>query len=422
MRRCRLLNTKNTYYDLIVIGGGPAGCAAAGQIAQKGYRVLVAEEHPVIGEPVQCAGLVSPRTLRTAGLGADLVLNRLYGAFVHAPGGECLTIRGKKERALVIDRAAFDRRIAERARGAGVEILTGARAGLGGFLPEAVNVNIGRRGREFTARARLLIGADGIGSGVAAGIRAGAPAQVVRMYAAEVELKCPEQRMARIFLGREIAPGWFGWIVPVDENHARVGVGAAGGRSKHPLLYFNKLVEAYPAFFKGMKVVRRTGGAVPIGPIPRIYAERTLLVGDAAGQVKPISGGGLYLGLTGAKLCASTAVRALSTGDLSARALAAYQELWEREMAEEIKIALAHREIYLTLSDPELNTLIGFFGHSFWQYVISRYADIDYPSLLAGKLSFARPWAEKFLAAGLQKTLGRSPEAKTKEEAFSPGF
>jgi hypothetical protein len=91
-------------------------------------------------------------------------------------------------------------------------------------------------------------------------------------------------------------------------------------------------------------------------------------------------------------------------------------------MAEEIKIALAHREIYLTLSDPELNTLIGFFGHSFWQYVISRYADIDYPSLLAGKLSFARPWAEKFLAAGLQKTLGRSPEAKTKEEAFSPGF
>ncbi len=391
-------------YDVIVIGGGPAGCETARIIAEKGYKVLVAEEHRRIGEPMQCAGLVSPRTLKTAAMPDAIIINQIHGAFVHSPGGEVLLIRDKEAYALVIDRSEFDRKLSERAVSAGAELMTGVRATVGEFFSDEASVKLKSHGGESTARARLLIGADGANSRVARRINAPEAEEVIRMCAAEVELECPEKDMVRIFLGSEIAPGWFGWVIPVDEKHARVGLGVSG-RDKHPRYYFNRMVEAYPGIFKGMKIVRGTGGVVPIGLLPRIYGERTLLVGDAACQTKPISGGGLYLGLLGAKLCAKVAAKSLSKGNLSPEFLSEYQWLWEREMADEIQTALGHRNIYLSMSDREMDKLISFFSRPLWQSIISRYGDVDYPSWLAGRLSFARPWAEKFFMAGFKKIL-----------------
>ncbi|ADY55205.1 geranylgeranyl reductase [Syntrophobotulus glycolicus DSM 8271] len=391
-------------YDAIVIGGGPAGCETARLMAKKGYQVMVAEEHRKIGEPIQCAGLVSRRTLQAAAIPAGLIMNQINGAFVHSPGGEVLSIKDKEAYAFVIDRSEFDRKLSKRAQAAGAEILTGCRASVSGLSPEGARVRLRSGGTETTVRTRLLIGADGANSQVARRINAPAADGVVAMCAAEVELKCREKEMVHIFLGRGIAPGWFGWVIPVDETRARVGIGVSG-RGKNPAYYFQHMVDTWPGLFQGMKIIRNTGGAVPIGLLSRIYAERTMLVGDAACQTKPISGGGLYLGLLGAGLCAKVAVQALSQGNLSAEFLAEYQRLWEKEMGDEIQAALGYRKIFLTMSDREMDTLIRFFRHPLWQGIISRYGDIDYPSRLAGRLSFAGPWAEKFLRAGLKKVL-----------------
>ncbi|BAF58559.1 dehydrogenases [Pelotomaculum thermopropionicum SI] len=391
-------------YDVIVIGGGPAGCKTAGLIAGKGYRVLVAEEHPRIGTPVQCAGLVSPRTLKAAGMPDGVIINEIKGVYVHSPGGETLAVRCKDAAAFVIDRAGFDRKLAERAQSAGAEILTGVKAGLGKLLAEKIIVKLKSSRGESSARARLVIGADGANSRVARRINAPRSGEVVRMFAAEVQLKCPEEDMAHIFLGREIAPGWFGWLIPVDGRRARAGIGVCGV-DKHPREYFYRLAEARRDIFKDMKVICYTGGAVPIGLPPRIYGDRILLVGDAACQTKPISGGGLYLGMRGAELCAKVATKALSREDLSAERLSEYQRRWEKEMAGETQTALRHRRVFLTMSDREMDALIRFFNRPLWQYVISRYGDIDYPSLLSGKLSLARPWAEKFLKHRFKKAL-----------------
>lgn len=382
-------------YDVIVIGGGPAGCETARIIAEKGYRVLIAEEHRKIGEPMQCAGLVSPRTLKIAAMPDAIIINQIHGAFVHSPGGEVLPIRDKEAYALVIDRSEFDRNLSQRAEGAGAKIMTGVRAWVGDIFPDETSVKFKSFGGEFTARARLLIGADGANSHVARRINIPTPNEVIRMCAAEVELKCSEKDMVHIFLGREIAPGWFGWVIPVDEKRARVGIGVSG-RDKHPKYYFNRMVEAHPEIFKGMNFLRSTGGVVPIGMFPRIYSERTLLVGDAACQTKPISGGGLYLGLLGAKLCAKVAAKAFSNGNLSSEFLSEYQWLWEREMADEIQTALEYRNIYLNMSDKEMDTLIRFstapYGRvSYPGMVIStihRGWQADYPSLDPGQRDF----------------------------------
>lgn len=398
-------------YDVIVIGGGPAGSETARQIAQKGYKVLVAEEHQKIGEPIQCAGLVSPRTLQTAVMPVDIIINQIHGAYVHSPGGEVLTVRDQKVYAFVIDRSKFDRILSDRAQYSGAEILTGVRAAIGEFFPDGASVKLKSRGRESIARASLLIGADGSNSRVARRINAPEAEDVIRMCAAEVELKCLEKDMVHIFLGKDIAPGWFGWVIPVDEKYARVGIGVSG-KGKHPTSYFNRMVEAYPGIFEGMKIVRATGGVVPIGLLPRMYGDRTLLVGDAACQTKPISGGGLYLGLLGAELCAKVAAKALIKGNLSPELLSEYQWLWERKMADEIQTATRHRNIFLTISDKEMDSLIRFFSRPFWQSIISKYGDIDYPSRLAGRLAFARPWAEIFFMTGFRKILSYYSEAR----------
>lgn len=380
------------------------GCRTAELIAGSGYKVLVAEEHRIIGEPVQCAGLVSPRTLKTAGISRDIVLNEIHGAFVHSPGGERLTFKGKSAYALVIDRAAFDCRLAEKARESGAEILTGVRLGVRDCGPEKVHVVLKSRDKEIPAAARLLIGADGVNSQTARFMGACRCAEIIRMCAVEAKLKCRDRDMVHIFMGRNTAPGWFGWVIPVSSDHARVGIGVSS-RDRHPGDYFKKLVDDYPDIFKCMKVIRHTCGAVPIGLATRIYGDKIMLVGDAACQTKPISGGGLFLGLLGAELCAKVGVKALSRERFSMEHLSEYQRLWEKKMGKEIKNALSHRDIFLTMTDKEMDTVIRFLNRPLWQYTIATYGDIDYPSWLTGRLSFAGPWMEKFVLAGCKKVL-----------------
>ncbi|MBN2599831.1 MAG: FAD-dependent oxidoreductase, partial [Candidatus Thermoplasmatota archaeon] len=116
-------------YEIAVVGGGPVGCFVAEQLARQGRQVVVFEEHPTIGEPVHCAGLISQRVLDIIRCPQDeVVQNRIYGAIIHSPAGEggegnLLTIGDDKVHAVVINRQKFDRYIAHNAQKAGTTLL-----------------------------------------------------------------------------------------------------------------------------------------------------------------------------------------------------------------------------------------------------------------------------------------------------------
>jgi len=345
-------------WDVVVVGGGPAGCSAAEQIARQGFKVLILEEHKKIGEPVQCAGLVSPRTMDLAGLCDKLVINKINGASVHAPGGETLKFRGSKTYALTIDRSAFDRELAAKAEKAGVEFLLQAKAVGFKRFNGSITVEIRRGDSVISVVTKLLIGADGVNSLVARWTGLPQPAEKIKMFAAEVELDNPLTETVDIFLGSDIAPGWFGWIIPLDKKRARIGTGSVD--MNRPIQEnVIRLLESYPERFKGMKILKGAGGVVPIG-IMKKYSSNVMLVGDAACQTKPISGGGLCLGLKGANLCSKVAVQALRQGNFSEKFLSRYQILWDKETRNETETALRYRHAYLNFSDEEINFLIRF--------------------------------------------------------------
>ncbi|MFY9140881.1 MAG: FAD-dependent oxidoreductase, partial [Thermacetogeniaceae bacterium] len=151
-------------FDVIVIGGGPIGCAVARDIAAAGCRVLVVEEHPRIGDPLRCSGLITSRTLQLSRVSTNVVLHKLTGARVHAPGGDVLELHGNRVYALAVDRAAFDRDLAAQAKAAGAEVMCSMRAEDINLVPGGVQVKLrqrGTRGKIEKISSFLVIGADG---------------------------------------------------------------------------------------------------------------------------------------------------------------------------------------------------------------------------------------------------------------------
>lgn len=393
--------------DVIVIGGGPVGCAVARDVAAAGFRVLVAEEHPQIGNPLRCAGLISSWTLQLSRVLPKVIEHKLTGARVHAPGGEVLELYGSRVYALAVDRVAFDKDLAGQAAAAGAEIACSMQAVDLQLVPGGVRVMLQQRGSPDKTKVltcRLVVGADGYRSLVARRLGVLPTGEKVPLYAAEVELPGSEGQIADIFLGNQVAPGWFGWLIPTGVGTARIGIGAP----RCPYEFLQRLVENHPGIFQGMRILQCTSGYVPVYFQERSYGPHALLVGDAAGHVKPISGGGLYFGLKCAKLCAATAVDALYSNDFSEGFLSRYQENWGKTVGQEIRCGLNHRKVFLGLTDQHMDELISFFNKPYWRNLILKYGDLDYHSKLASKLANLPLWAKHFVKNGFKAMISGS--------------
>jgi flavin-dependent dehydrogenase len=133
------------------------------------------------------------------------------------------------------------------------------------------------------------------------------------------------------------------------------------------------------------------GGTIPLEFAPRSYADNVLLVGDAAGQVKPFSGGGIYTSLVAARHAAATAARALETGNLSARGLAAYEKGWKREIGRELLRSLRIRRFGLSLSEDEVERVVRALRGKGLQELAARHGDIDYPSRVLLRIARSAP-------------------------------
>jgi digeranylgeranylglycerophospholipid reductase len=397
-------------YDVVVVGAGPVGSTAARYAALNGASVLLLEEHPSIGSPVGCTGLLSTRAISECELkpSDEFVFNSVRGAFVHAPDGQCLSIDGKRTKAYVVSRKNFDRNLAVMAVEEGVELFLRTRAiGLEKEIHGAgkgekkksspVKLKILKNGRFETISTSIVIGADGVKSRIASYAGLEKSARVLPGIQIEAPYASADSDFVELFPG-SLAPGFFAWTVPVNEKVSRIGLALEPGLAcknnqvgGSPLFYLEKFLCSTPhvkARYSGGMLDFVVGG-IPIGPPERTFADGVLLVGDAAGQAKPTSAGGVYTGAFAAKIAGKVAADAALERDNSAQRLSEYDLLWRKGLGKELDIGMKIHDYMGRLEDKQLNDLIGSLNTPSILKIITEYGDMDHPSILMKKLMFS---------------------------------
>jgi geranylgeranyl reductase family protein len=359
--------------DLIVVGGGPVGCAVAA-ITAKRFPTIVMEEHGDAGVPVQCAGLVTARVIDMVGA-QESVLNRITGVVMHFPGGMELRLDGNETKAVVVDRFKFDQRCKEMAVSAGARYVTGAK-----FLDYEVTekgIALWLDGHEDVS-CKLLVGADGYKSSVSKMAGLPPPRDLVKGIECDVGHRMAEQSHVHVYLGEKIAPGFFAWKIPCGD-FTRIGLCISEGKGP-PSTYLKSLMEKEK--LDGAKRLANYSGVIPLGTRGKTYAERLMIAGDAAAMAKPLSGGGLFTGMISAECAATTAMEALEKNDLSEHALSQYQRLWKEKIGKELDRGYRVRKVFVRLSDKKLDDAGRLFSRPDVMAILES-GDIDRPTELA---------------------------------------
>jgi digeranylgeranylglycerophospholipid reductase len=337
--------------DVLIVGGGPAGLYAAERLSRRGVSTLVCEEHGTVGDPVHCTGVLASESFDMLGLPRDATLNALTMARFVSPSGITISYSTPSPLAAVIDRGVFDRALETRARAAGAELRMGTRVSVVETGPSAVRAQVG----DEWVSARLLILACGANYAFQRRVGLGLPRHY--LHSAQRELPARNSGDVELHFGRDVAPDGFAWAVPVvrpSGTSVRVGVMT----SRDPLGGYHRMID---------RIADRWGiedraqpprqKILPLGAIDRTYADRTLVVGDAAGLVKPTTGGGIHYSIWSAALAADVAVDALAADRLDAAALASYERQWRDRLGEEFAEQRSLRDLVTRLNDQEIDTL-----------------------------------------------------------------
>ena len=337
-------------YDVIIVGGGPVGSYVAYQLAEKGHNVAVVEQTAALGEKVCCAGIISPKCVDSFALDEDIILRRVNSAKLFSPSGGLLRVWRPETQACVIDRAGLDASLAKQAQNRGVAYWLGSLVSSITVSDEGVKIEAVRQGERLDFRANALVMATGFGSSLTQQLGLGKAGDSVMGGQAEVAAEGVEE--VEVYFSREVAPGFFGWLVPTSPGRALVGLLSR----RSPELYLQKLLSFLEAQGKIVSAGAKPGyRGILLKPPARTYGDRLLVVGGAAGQVKPTTGGGIYYGLLCADIAVDTLHQALGRGDLSARSLAGYEKGWRRRLGRELRTGYWARKLYEHMSDAQID-------------------------------------------------------------------
>jgi len=326
------------YYDVIIAGGSVSGLICAREIASNNHSVLVIEEDYEIGTPEHCGGLVSTTGLEELGIVPfRKTFNHLIeSAEIHAPNGNSFSINSKKQRVAEISRRELDKQIAHQAQknGAIIKVRTS--------FQELTDKGV--RTSEGEIECQIFVDARGVSSLIQkdrTGILSSAQYEI---YADWIK-----KGNVQVFLDQEKYPGFFAWIIPSDQGKGKIGVAGKG----------INVVEAIEKFLQTMgnySTIRKIYAPIWIkGPIDKFIDGKIVIIGDAAGQAKPTTAGGIYSSGMGGLYAGQAISKFLeSKNELD---LEEYQKKWTEKFGKEFEKQLFARKILERLDNNTINKL-----------------------------------------------------------------
>jgi digeranylgeranylglycerophospholipid reductase len=370
--------------DVLVIGGGPAGLIAAREAASRESEVVVFEEHEEIGQPCHCAGLLSMKGLQRLGAPADglYVQNKVKGARFFSPSGLSFTVEKDDDVACVVDRSLFDKFLAQKTTEAGARI---------SLNKKVKSIERGKKGiiiqaDEESFYAKISIDAEGVSSKIieAMGLKPIDRDLILSGLQYDLENVSIDPSYVEAHIGRNTALGFFAWVIPLSKDRARVGLGCKGANPKEKLEEFIRRRFGDKNNLEWGNV--HSGLIITGGPVERTFDDRFLVAGDAAGQVKPTTGGGVILGGICASIAGKIAGEAVAHGNCSASFLGRYENLWKSQLGKDFRMTMLAKRVVNRLSDRALDKLFNIVIKENLQELFSADGDIDFQSKILSDL------------------------------------
>lgn len=353
--------------DVIVVGAGPGGSMAAKTAAIAGLDVVMLEKRQEIGDPVRCAEGVSKRSLyKMVKPEPEWIAAEVKGAVIYSPDKSSIVMsedRSGSEVGYVLERKVFDRGLAMQAARAGARVLVKTRA-TGLLMNDGVpyGVQAMQVGEPLRIEAPIIIGADGVESKVGrwAGIDTTLSLSDVESCA-QFLVSDPgiDEDYTNFYLGNSVAPSGYAWSFPKGEKLANIGLGIQGSRSR-PGEAIRMLREFMKKHFPNGKIVEMVVGGDPCsGPIESTTSDGVMLVGDAARQTDPLTGGGILNAMEAGIIAGEVAAKAIAAGNTRKEGLKEYEDRWREDLGRRLARSLEFKEFFVKLTDKDLNMLIG---------------------------------------------------------------
>jgi digeranylgeranylglycerophospholipid reductase len=343
---------RNNKHDVIVVGAGPVGSYTAYLLAKEGLDVGIFERNPAIGRDVNCTGIVSPECLQKIKLPDEVVSMPISSIKAISPSGNTIRYQSVSPLAYVVNRGLFDSEVHKNAKKEGVTAYLNTKVEEIAVTGSAFRIKSGTGSaeREFSARVGVI----------ATGFELHSVQKILKrpvnfLFGIQTDVMMENVKDVEVYFGEKVAPGSFGWIVPTNGKSAKIG-----------LIVKKNPAEFLKQFLKSPHVERRISffennmrcSPIPLKSIPKSYAERLVVVGEAAGQVKTTTGGGIYFGLLCAEIASQTILSAFRRGDYSESVLKEYEVLWRKKLEPELKAGIMLRKIFSKLSDHQIDFLI----------------------------------------------------------------
>ena len=351
-------------YDVIVVGAGPGGSITAKTCAEAGLEVLLIEKRQEIGDPVRCAeGLGKEGLIRHIQPDKRWIAAEVKGSKILAPDGTEIKMSEEASSGKAgynLDRKVFDRALAQKAAMAGSEVMVKTRAtGLLRKNGHISGINAMYMGENHEINADIVIGADGVESKIGrwGGIDTCLKPADINTCTQFLVSNIDAGEYNKFFMGEKYAPGGYLWLFSKGEHMANVGLGIIGSKcgNVRPISLLHKFMDSYMPQGKIIEIV--VGGVPVCGPIERTVADNLILVGDAARQSDPLTGGGIINAMDAGKIAGEVCIRAKEEEDYSVKTLREYEDRWRATIGKELSKSLMVKNLLIKITDEQLNQL-----------------------------------------------------------------